>query len=142
MEKAALFWLSPACVKPYLASAFCGRQAFLRILTAAKPRCERQFWHCQISRNVSNQAKTAKKAHQGISSDLTRRQSYQKILAILGDASGAKQLRNGGLQTWHGHLARENGAISHQMTQGITGKMPVPRYFATPSAYEGIPFFS
>jgi hypothetical protein len=83
VEKTTLFWLSPACVKPYLASAFCGRQAFLRILTAAKPCCERQFWHCQISRNVSNQAKTAKKAHQGVSFDFTRRQNYQSFSRFL-----------------------------------------------------------
>jgi hypothetical protein len=37
------------------------------------------------------------------------------------------QLRNGGFQTWHGHLAREKRAFSHEMPQGITGKMPVPR---------------
>jgi hypothetical protein len=43
---------------------------------------------------------------------------------------GARQLQNGGLQTWHGHLACEKRAISHEMQQGITGKMPVPRYFA------------
>ena len=43
-----------------------------------------------------------------------------------------RQLRNEGSQTWHGHLARENRAISQEMPQGITGKMPVPRYFATP----------
>jgi hypothetical protein len=33
---------------------------------------------------------------------------------------------------WHGHLAREKRAISQETPQGITGKMPVPRYFATP----------
>jgi hypothetical protein len=33
---------------------------------------------------------------------------------------------------WHGHLAREKRAILHEMPQEITGKMPVPRYFATP----------
>jgi hypothetical protein len=40
-------------------------------------------------------------------------------------------LRNGGFQTWHGHLAREKDAIPREMSQGITGKMPVPRYFAS-----------
>jgi hypothetical protein len=44
-----------------------------------------------------------------------------------------RQLRNGDFQTWHGHLAREKRAIFHEMPQEITGKMPVPRYFATPS---------
>jgi hypothetical protein len=36
----------------------------------------------------------------------------------------ARQLQNGGFQTWHGHLAREKRAICHEMMQGITGKMP------------------
>ena len=43
-----------------------------------------------------------------------------------------RDLRNGGFQTWHGHLARGKRAISHETPQGITGKMPVPRYFASP----------
>jgi hypothetical protein len=45
-------------------------------------------------------------------------------------------LRNGSFQTWHGHLAREKRAVFHEMPQEITGKMPVPRYFATPSKGE------
>jgi hypothetical protein len=40
------------------------------------------------------------------------------------------------LPSWHGHLAREKRAISHELSQSITGKMPVPRYFATPSFAE------
>jgi hypothetical protein len=51
-----------------------------------------------------------------------------------------KDLRNGGFQTWHGHLARGKRAISHETPQGITGKMPVPRYFASPSFRKGINF--
>jgi hypothetical protein len=42
-------------------------------------------------------------------------------------------LRNGSFQAWHGHPAREKHAISREMPLGITGKMPVPRYFATPT---------
>jgi hypothetical protein len=45
-------------------------------------------------------------------------------------------LRNGDFQTWHGHLAREKRAVFHEMPQEITGKMPVPRYCATPSKGE------
>jgi hypothetical protein len=45
-----------------------------------------------------------------------------------------RQLRNGGFQAWHGHLAREKRPFSHEMPQEITGKMPVPRYFATPAS--------
>jgi hypothetical protein len=41
-------------------------------------------------------------------------------------------LRNGDFQTWHGHLAREKRALSHEMPRRITGKMPVPRHFASP----------
>jgi hypothetical protein len=39
-------------------------------------------------------------------------------------------------QTWHGHLAREKRAIFHEMPQGITGKMPVPHYFAAPLPFK------
>jgi hypothetical protein len=35
-----------------------------------------------------------------------------------------RELRKGGLQTWHGHLAREKRAISDEMLREITGKMP------------------
>jgi hypothetical protein len=42
-----------------------------------------------------------------------------------------------GLSSGERHLARENRAISQEMPQGITGKMPVPRYFATPSKCAG-----
>jgi hypothetical protein len=45
-----------------------------------------------------------------------------------------REFRNAYFQSWHGHLAREKGAIPHEMSQGITGKMPVPRYFASPSS--------
>jgi len=45
-----------------------------------------------------------------------------------------RHLRKEGVQTWHGHLAREKRTISREMPQGITGKMPVPRYFASASA--------
>jgi len=38
-----------------------------------------------------------------------------------------------GLSSAERHLARETGAISQEMSQRITGEMPVPRYFATPS---------
>jgi hypothetical protein len=44
-----------------------------------------------------------------------------------------RQLQNACFQPWHGHLAREIRAVFHEMPQGITGKMPVPRYFASPS---------
>jgi hypothetical protein len=54
--------------------------------------------------------------------------------------SAIRDLRNGGFQTWHGHLAREKGAIPHEMSQGITGKMPVPRYFASPPAIAQVVF--
>jgi hypothetical protein len=50
------------------------------------------------------------------------------------DHSPRGQLRNGGFQTWHGHLAREKRAVSHEMPPAITGKMPVPRHFAIPSS--------
>jgi hypothetical protein len=38
-----------------------------------------------------------------------------------------------GLSSAERHLAREKRPISHEMPQEITGKMPVPRYFVTPS---------
>ena len=38
-----------------------------------------------------------------------------------------------GLSSAERHLAREKRSISHEMPQEITGKMPVPRYFVTPS---------
>jgi hypothetical protein len=36
----------------------------------------------------------------------------------------SRQLKNGGFQTWHGHLAREKRAISGEISPKITGKMP------------------
>jgi hypothetical protein len=50
-------------------------------------------------------------------------------------------LQKEGVQTWHGHLAREKRTISREMPQGITGKMPVPRYFASASSAGGSPVF-
>jgi hypothetical protein len=41
-----------------------------------------------------------------------------------------------GLSSAERHLAREKRAISHEMSQRITGKMPVPRYFASRSSSE------
>jgi len=37
--------------------------------------------------------------------------------------------------TWHGHLARERSVMSCEVPQTITGKMPVPRSFATASLF-------
>jgi hypothetical protein len=36
-----------------------------------------------------------------------------------------------GLSSAERHLARDKRSISHEMPPGITGKMPVPRCFAT-----------
>jgi hypothetical protein len=67
------------------------------------------------------------------SEDLNLGDNVNLALRIVKQFLDSRQLRNEDFQTWHGHLAREKRAFSHEMSQGITGKMPVPRYFATPS---------
>jgi hypothetical protein len=56
-----------------------------------------------------------------------------KVMPKFGRRLLQRDLQNGGFQTWHGHLAREERAFFHKMPQEITGKMPVPRSFASPS---------